>query len=288
MAIQYAFLDRGPESLIEVSELPVVEGIAVAIRSTGYEIGTDEVLELAITDLAGTELFCQRVKPQNIESWNDDRASGGITPESVAESPELYQFEDEIIALFENAPIVVAEHSGFAKEMIESSWVSLPAFKGFDLVEQFRASHATAEHPDQAAPAASLESIAQYYEIAFSGESTADLARTIASCYRCIVDEHARERANKGPDYWAAYEREQEEALRNDRQQQERNRIQTVKSLRVNAIMWLCAAAIFSNLAVQLSIRGFDVTFVIMSAAVAVFAAVRWIIALYRIFQLRR
>ena len=288
MAIQYSFLDLGPESLSEVSELPVVEGIAVAIRTTGYEIGTDEVVELSITDLAGSELFCQRVKPQNIDSWNDERASGAITPESVAECPELYQFEDEIISLFENAPIVVAEHTGFTKDMIESSWVSLPTFKGFDLVEQFRSSHATAEHPDQTAPAASLESIAQYYGIAIEGEATTDLARAIASCYRCIVDEHARERAKKSPDYWSAYEREQEEARRNDRALQERNRIQTVKSLRVNAIMWLCAAAIFSNLAVQLSIRGFDVTFVIMAAAVAVFAAVRWIIALYRIFQLRR
>ena len=286
MAIRYEFLERGPEALIETSELPA-EGIAVAVRTTGYEIGTDEIVELSIVDLAGDELFSKRVKPQNIEEWESGDASGGISPADVEDAPELYQFEEEISDLFENAKIVVGEHIDFITDMIEGSWVTLAPFEKCDLDELFRTSHCTAEYPGQPAAVASLEEVAEYYGLPHQASSTTETASTVAACYHALVAEHAREREAKTPSYWTAYEREQEEAKRSDRQEQARERLKKLKALRVNAILWLCAAAIFSNLAVQLHLRAADTGFVICAAAAAVFAAVRWVMALYRIFKLR-
>lgn len=286
--MQYLFLDQGDEELIRVSELPVEEGIAVEVNTTGYEIGADEIVRMTIVDFAGNELFSQMVKPQNIEEWGNDEASGGITPGDVAEAPELYQFEDEISDLFENASIVVGQHIDFIHEMIEASWVSLPAYEGFDLMAEFCVSHATADYPGQPAAVASLQGIASYYGLSDEAGGTGGVARMVAESYVKLVEEHARERVAKGPEHWAAYERKLEEDALNDAKLQEGKRRREIQSAGINAVLWLCAAAIFSNLAVQLHIRAVDFGFVALAALAAVFFAVRWIMCLVRMYTLNK
>lgn len=288
MAIEYQFLDRDDETLIETSELPVEEGIAVAIRTTGYEIGEDEIVELAIVGLDGSDLFSERVKPQNIDEWSDKTASGAIMPADVAEAPELYQFEDEIRELFENASIVVGLHMDFIGEMIEASWVALPDYESFDLLSQFCASHSAADYPSQPAAVASLEGIAGYYGLPDEEDSLIATAQTVATCYRKLIGEHAQVRIDKGAEYWERYRQRVEEAERNDASLQAAKRNQEVRALRINAVLWLCAAAIFSNLAMQLHLRSFDFGIVAIAAAAAVFFAIRWILSLYAMYKIRK
>lgn len=288
MALEYRFLDRDDETLIATSELPVEEGIAVDVRTTGYEIGVDEVVQLSIVDFEGNELFSQTVKPQNIEEWSDENASGGIMPSDVAEAPELYQFEDEIIALFEKASIVVGLHMEFIHEIIESSWVSLPACEECDLSKEFCASHCAVDYPGQPAAVAALPGIAGYYDVECDESGVSGSARTVASCYIALVKEHAEERLGKGAAYWESYERRLEEERKNDQKLQAANRLEELKALRTNAILWLCGAAILSNLAVQLFIRNMNGGFVAIAVAAAIYAAVRWIICLVSIAKLRK
>ncbi|MBQ9000452.1 MAG: hypothetical protein IJ087_01200 [Eggerthellaceae bacterium] len=288
MAIEYQFLDRSDETLIEVSELPVEEGIAVAVRTTGYEIGADEIVEISIVDFEGAELLSRVVKPQNIENWTDAEASGGIMPSDVAEAPELFQFEDEIRDLFEKASIVVGQHIDFVREMIEASWVALPDFKGYDLIAEFCASHSSIDYPDQPAAIATLSGVAGYYDALDDESSTVAIARTVSECYQNLVKEHAQVRIDKGPEYWQRYNERLEEARRADAQQQAANRGREARSAGINALLWLCAAAIFSNLAVQIHLRGVDFGFVAVAAVAAVFAVVRWIMGLYTMHKLRK
>lgn len=288
MAIDYRFIDRTAEELIAVSELPVEEGIAVAVRTTGYEVGVDEIVQISIVDFGGTELFSQTVKPQNIDDWDNADASGGITPADVEDAPELFQFEDEIIGLFENASIIVGQHIEFIHDMIESSWVSLPDVVEFNLIDGFCVSHCAADYPGHPAAVATLSGIAGYYGLPADESSVTGIARTVATCYLKLVEEHASERLSKGPEYWAAFERRKAEAERNDEKLQEAKRLEAVKATRINAILWLCAAAVFSNLAVQLHIRGVDFGFVALAIAAAVYFVVRWIMSLYALHKLRK
>lgn len=288
MAIEYKYLDRDDDALIATSELPVEEGIAVAVRTTGYELGTDEVVQLSIVDFQGNELLAQTVKPQNIEDWANPEASGGITPADVAEAPELFQFEDEITELFEKASIVVGLHVGFIHEIIESSWVSLPDSVEFDLAQEFCASHCTADFPGTPAAVAALSGIASYYGVECDEVTTTGTARAVAASYVALVKEHAAERLAKGADHWEAYERRKEEARKDDRQAMEDERRQQVKTLQINAILWLGAAAIFGNLAVQLGTRGVNFGIVVVVIAAAVYFAARWIASLYGLYKLRK
>ena len=288
MAIEYRFLERDAETLITMSELPVEEGRAVAVRTTGYEVGVDEVVQISIVDFQGNELFAQTVKPQNIDEWTNVEASGGILPADVADAPELYQFEDEIIALFADASVVVGQHMGFMHEIIESSWVSLPDCREFDLTQEFCASHCTADYPEQSAAVAALPGIAAYYGAPCDEETCTGIARSVAACYVKLVEEHAQARLDKGQEFWEEYERRQEEVRKEDAQALEADRRKELRALQVNAFLWLCAAAIFSNLAVQLYIRGTDFGFVAIVVAAAIFFLVRWVMSLSALYRQRR
>lgn len=288
MAIEYRFFDRSDEELIRTSELPVEGGIAVAVRTTGYDVSRDEVLQLSIVDFDGNELFSQVVKPQNLEGWADDAASGGIVPSDVAEAPELYQFEDEISELFENATVVVGQHMDFICEAIESSWVSLPPCERFDLIEQFRLSHCAADYPTQPAAAVTLEGIAGYYGQPCDESTTTGIARAAATAYLKLVEEHAAEREAKGPAHWAAYESKLADERRAEERQEAVQRNQMVKTTQINAILWMGAMIIFGNVAVQLHLRAFDPALVVMAAVATVFFAVKWVSCLLAIYKLKK
>lgn len=288
MAFEYRFLDRDDESLIRTSELPVEDGIAVAVLTAGYAAGEDEVVELSIADLGGNVLFTKRVKPQNAHGEFDPAASGGITAADVADAAELFQFEDEIDELFENASIVVGQHVEFACEAIESSWVTLPAFDGFDLLAEFCASHCASDYPARPAAVVTLRGIADYYGAPCDEADTAGIAATVAACYVKLVDEHAAERVAKGPEYWAEYDRKAQEAARADQGKRAAERERAKKTLLMNALLWLCGAAVFGNAAVQTRLNGFDFGFTVVTIAAAVFCVVRWGMCLYGIRRLRR
>ena len=283
--MEYRFLNPGDEELIARSEKETANGIAVAVRTTGYDLDFHEVVEIAITDLDGTVLFSRRVKPQNATDWQASEATGGLGPADVEDAEELYQFEDEVAELFEQARVVVAQHLAFAQGAIESSWVSLPAFDGVDLVELFCQSHCTSDYPGKPATAAALPGIADYYGlpqvdgkmIAVVPEAQAEAALA-AACYRAIVAEHASERQAKGADYWRRYDESKADERAEDERRQAAARLREHRFNQMNGLLWIAGALIFVSLAIQLYQRGGDIGVIIIAVAIAIFAASRGIV----------
>lgn len=287
MAIEYRFLDRGDEALVKTSELPVEGGIAVAVRTTGYELGKDEVIELSVVSLTGEVLFSQRVRPQNAEEAFDEAASGSITPADVEEAPEFYQFEDEVCAVFEGASIVVGQHVDFIHGALESGWVSLPDYEALDLIAEFCASHCAADYPGQPAAVATLQGIADYYGLPCDERDTAAIAQTVAACYLKLREEHASEWAGKSPARRADYERKLEEEARLDERRQEAARVRDMRTYLVNALLWLVGAAIFANLALGMLTSGSDGGVGAIVAIASAFCVVRWAMCLYNMYKIR-
>lgn len=276
--MQYRFLDPGDERLIATSELPTEGGIAVALRTTGYDADEDEILELAIVDFAGNELFSQVVKPQNVEDWEHGDATGGIAPADVEGLPELYQSEQEISDLFENASIVVGQHMPFIENMFEQSWVTLPDFTGFDLLEEFRTSHCTADYRTEPAAIAALSGIAQYYGYDADESTALSTAQAVATGYLAIVAEHAQEREAKGEAYWA---RRDEQLAEEKARDEGANRVAQLREKRfnqMNALLWVAGGLIFVSLIIQLVQREGDISLMVASGAAAIFCFIRAII----------
>ena len=295
--MEYSYLDQGDKRLLELAQLPLDNGVAIAMRTTGYATQGDEILELAISDMEGKLLFAKRVKPQNIEEWSASDASGGLTPADVEQLPELYQFEDEIMEVFEKADFVICEHLSFAHALIEASWVALPDYQGFDLYEEFRQSHCAKDYPGEAASAVALSDIANYYGLvqpsaagmasaSGAGESAVDGAASatviaeaalVAACYRKLVEEHVRERDAKGTAYWEEYERKLAEEASKNVNISAAARMREKRLNQMNGLLWISGAIIFTSLIIQLYQRGWDVGFMIIAGAVAVFCLIRGI-----------
>ena len=273
--MRYEFFDPGDEELIEASELPLEGGIAVALRSTGYDTDEDEVLQLAIVDFGGSELFSKTVKPQNKEKWEPSEASGGLAPADVEDAPELFQFEEEVSDLFENASLVVGQHMPFVQDVIESSWVTLPAFQPFDLVERFCASHCTTDYRNEPAAIATLEGIARYYGIDADESTALGTARAIAACYRALVGEHAEQRAAKGEAYWERREQRLAAEAAANASVNAAARLREKRFNQMNGLLWVAGGIIFVSLIIQLYQRGGDVSFMVVCGAFAVFCFIR-------------
>ena len=280
--MDYRFLDPSDEALIEMSERPLAGGIAVAVRTTGFEAGRDEVLELAIVDMDGNELFSKVVKPQNVSEWTASEATGGIAPTDVEDAPELYQFEEEISEIFEKADFVVAAHLPFAETVIESSWVTLPAFEGVDVIDLFLQSHSTADAPTEPATAASIEDVARYYGIESAASTLVESARTAVACYRALVQEHGAERQAKGEDYWERYRQAKADEEARNRAGDEAMRKREQLLNRMNGMLWICGGLIFTSLIIQLYQRGGDMSLMVVFGIVAVFAFVRGVMNLLK------
>ena len=276
--MQYQFFDAGDEKLIELSELPLQGAIAIALRSTGYDTEEDEVVQLSIVDLDGNELFSKTVKPQNREEWEPGDASGGIAPADVEDAPELYQFEEEISDLFEKAPLVIGQHMAFAEEVIESSWVTLPEFEGFDIVEQFCQTHSTADYRAEPAAVATLEGIAAYYGLEGDTSSTEGSAQLAAACYRALVAEHVEQREAKGAEYWERRERRLAEEAAKDESANAAHRLREKRLNQMNALLWVAGGLIFISLIIQLYQRGGDVGFMVICGAASVFCFIRAVV----------
>ncbi len=276
--MEYRFFDVSDEELIEVSELPRKGGIALALRATGRDIESDEVVEIAITYLDGDTRFDRRVKPQNVESWQASDVSGGLSPTDVEDADELYQFETEISDLFEKAQVVVAQHIAHVEALIERGWVTLPDYTGFDIVEKFRLSHCTADYPTEPAATASLESIAAYYGIAYAADTPAQEAATVAACYEALVDEHARQREAKGTAYWEARDARLAEENADAIRASAVARMREHRLNQMNGLLWFTGAIIFTSVAINVYQNGPDLGFMFVCIAAAVFCVSRGVI----------
>ena len=276
--MQYQFLDAGDEKLIELSELPSNNVVSFALRTTGYDTEEDEVVQLTIVDLDGKELFSKTVKPQNREEWEAGEASGGIGPADVEDAPELYQFEEEISDLFEQAAIVVGQHMTFADNVIESSWVTLPEYKGFDIIEQFCLTHSTTDYRNEPATVATLEGIASYYGLEGDTSTTTGTAKLIGACYRKLAEEHAREREAKGAEYWERRERRLAEEAAKNESANTAVRIREKRLNQMNALLWVAGGLIFVSLIIQLYQRGGDISFMVVCGVAAAFSFIRAVV----------
>ena len=273
--MDYAYRDQGDERLLELAALPRENGRVIALRTTGYSFTGDEIVELVIGDLDGNVLFDQRVKPQNVEEWHASEASGGISPADVENEQELFTYEDEIRALFEKASIVVCDHAAFAKALFDASWISLPAFQEFDLNDEFRNAHCAKGYPDEPASATSLADMCAYYGIDRAAQTAAGEAADIAACYRAFVDEHERERLQKGASYWEERERRLAEQSARNASSNATARLREKRMNQMNGLLWVAGAIIFVSLIIQLWQRGGDMGLTIMAGSVAVFCLIR-------------
>lgn len=96
-----------------MSTLKENEIIIVDTETTGLDSVTDELLQVSIIDSQGNTLFNSYIKPLFTENWDGAMAVNHITPEMVANAPNIFEVKQEINRILNSANIIVGYNTNF-------------------------------------------------------------------------------------------------------------------------------------------------------------------------------
>ena len=95
--IKNTFTAQNFDSGIEYDE------IVIDTETTGLNADTDELLQVSIIDSQGNTLFNSYIKPLYTDNWNKAMAVNHITPEMVANAPNILEVKQEINRILNSA-----------------------------------------------------------------------------------------------------------------------------------------------------------------------------------------
>ena len=100
--------------------------------------GNDEILQIAIINGNGEELFNSYIKPDARRTWTKASEVNGITPRMVKDSPHFSDVQDTIQDIFNNAEVIVGYNVEFDIRFINASGIKLKKrVKIFDVMKEF-------------------------------------------------------------------------------------------------------------------------------------------------------
>ena len=92
--------------IINALDKDLSTAIAMNFEATGYE-DEDELLQLSIINFKGDILFNSYFKPQKHKEWTETEKENGITPEMVANAPQISEMAKQIAEIFNKADLIL-------------------------------------------------------------------------------------------------------------------------------------------------------------------------------------
>lgn len=111
--------------------------IVIDTETTGFAPGADELLQIAIADFDGNELLCTYVKPQQNKEWPEAQAVNGITPEMVADAPEVWELKDRVQEIVDGCDEVIGYNASFDLGFFEAAGIDFSGKKITDTMLEF-------------------------------------------------------------------------------------------------------------------------------------------------------
>ena len=111
--------------------------IVIDTETTGLHAGPDEILQLAITDTDGKELWNRYYKPTRKTEWPDAQAINGISPADVANCPPISEDRDAIQALIDNAGGICIYNADFDCRFLLRAGLRIGGHRIYDVMLDF-------------------------------------------------------------------------------------------------------------------------------------------------------
>ena len=109
--------------------------VVVDTETTGLNVEVCELLQIAITDGSGSELFSSYIKPTALV-WPSAFKVNGITRDMVKNAPKISKVRKEIQAIFDKAKVIVGYNINFDINFLEAAGLIVPPLK-FDVMTEF-------------------------------------------------------------------------------------------------------------------------------------------------------
>lgn len=111
--------------------------IVIDTETTGLCAGPDEILQLAITDADGNELWNGFYKPTRKEAWPEAQRVNGISPADVAGCPPISEDVEAIQAVIDGAGSICIYNADFDRRFLRAAGISLEGHQVFDTMVDF-------------------------------------------------------------------------------------------------------------------------------------------------------
>lgn len=129
--IKNTFTAQNFDSGIEYDE------IVIDTETTGLNADTDELLQVSIIDSQGNTLFNSYIKPLFTENWDGAMAVNHITPEMVANAPNIIEVKQEINKIINSANVIVGYNILFDLEFLAAFGIENSKATVIDVMQDF-------------------------------------------------------------------------------------------------------------------------------------------------------
>lgn len=164
----------------------------VDLETTGLNPASDEIIQVAVIDGTGEELFCSLVRPMKHTSWPVAERLTCISPSDVARCPAIDQCGNEIVAALNGARLLVGYSLRFDLEFLRSSGVAVPDVPQFDVMREYAV---VAQCRDRFGrfQFRSLSECARHYGVEFvAHDALSDIRATMMCFHRLLQDDGTR------------------------------------------------------------------------------------------------
>ena len=152
--------------------------------------GNDEILQLAIINGNGGELFSSYIKPDLRKTWAKAAEVNGITPRMVKDSPHFEDVEEQVQEIFNNADLIVGYNVEFDLRFIEASGIKLKKKVNiFDVMREYAVVRGVQDNYYGDYKWCKLEQCARAYKYKFNAHDALEDAKATLHCYKSLLSD---------------------------------------------------------------------------------------------------
>lgn len=167
---------------------------SVDTETTGLKPETAEILQLAIVDENGVEIFNEYFCPSYHLAWNEAEKVNHITPEMVAGKPTIKERLADINAILARCNAIVGYNTGFDLSFLKDARIEIPGnIRVIDVQQMYMgvvADYGEWNWEHNCPKWRSLKECAEFCNYEWQGEAHDSLedARSAMACYQWLSD----------------------------------------------------------------------------------------------------
>ena len=186
-------IDREPSEGIayynSLLEVPREKVLCIDVETTGLNPAKDEILQLAMVDGNGKELFASLVRPPTRKRWPNAQEVHGITWQMVKDKPDLEDQADIIQGIIDNAELVIGYNLPFDCSMMQAAGFHFYGKRKYDVMEDYAQMFGRWSSAKGGYLWTKLTTAAKHYKIDFGAHDAAEDAKATARLFYAMLSD---------------------------------------------------------------------------------------------------
>ena len=179
------------DNLSELLNVAPEKIIIFDTETTGFNpYGNDEILQIAIIDGNGNELFKSYIKPDMRKTWTKAAEKNGITPRMVKDAPHFSDVEEEIQNIFNNAEVIIGYNVEFDIRFMDAYGIKIKDnTKIFCVMQEYAVAKGVRNEYYGDYKWSKLEQCARDYNYKFKAHDAYEDAKATLHCYKSLLED---------------------------------------------------------------------------------------------------